>query len=140
MRKHVLLFVISILFAGVLFAQDTQRPLVAGTYRGNLPCEDCKIIETSLDLKYGTDSTGEFSLRDKYVSKGGTDITSRISGEWIIAKDIFEGNKVMMIILNYDNEDKAMYFVLKADGNLLPLDKERHRLASDIDCTLRRLL
>ena len=140
MSKHILLFIVSILFSGFARAQDIQKPMVAGTYKGNLPCEECKIIETSLDLNYGTDSTGEFSLRDKYVSKGGTDVTSRVSGEWIIAKDIFEGRKVMMIILNYDNEEKAMYYVLNADGSLQPLDKDRHKVTADIDCTLKKML
>lgn len=140
MKKQALLFIACIISCCAALAQDVQKPMVAGTYKGKLPCEECKIIETSLDLKYGTDSTGEFSLRDKYISRGGTDVTSRISGEWIITKDIFEDKKVMMVILNYDNEDKAMYYVLNADGNLQPLDKERHKITADIDCTLKRML
>lgn len=116
-----------------------QTASVAGTYKGKLPCEECKVIETELELYYGTDTSGEFALRDKYISEGGTNMAYRVKGDWIVKQDIIDGQICKVIVLDYDNEDKIKYYRLKADGNLLPLDQDKHALKATIDCTLKKV-
>lgn len=127
--------------AGMLFVSGVyaQQANVVGTYKGKLPCEECKIIESELELFYGTDTSGAFSLRDKYISEGGTNMASRVKGDWIIKQDIVDGQICKVVMLDYDNEDKIRYYRLKADGNLLPLDQEKHAIKADIDCTLKKV-
>lgn len=134
--KHIL-FIIGLLACNAAIAQDTAR-IVAGTYKGKLPCEECKVIESELELKYGTDTTGEFSLRDKYISEGNTSIMSRIKGDWVMKRDIVDGNKCTVIALDYDNEEKIRYYILRQDGNLVPLDGDKHPLKANMDCTLKK--
>lgn len=120
-------------------AQDSVVS-VAGTYKGHLPCEECKYIEAELELNYGTDSTGEFVLRDRYVNPGGTNITSRRKGDWIVRRDEVDGQKTWVVILDYDNEDKMVYYLVKPDGNIYPLDENKHQQKADIDCTMKKQL
>ena len=86
---------------------------------------------------YGTDTSGEFSLRDKYVERKevGRNLIARTKGEWIRIKDAKLG---YMIVLNNDNTDKAMYYLLNKDGSLLPLDKELQKIDAPMDMTLRK--
>ncbi len=139
MRK-LLLFAIVVCGFSVLRAQEAPVavaiPDIAGTYAGKAPCADCEFIETELELAYGTDTSGEFSLRDKYVGKQGG-IMSRVKGEWARVVDAKAG---VLVVLNNDLPEKAMYYRLTKDGNLLPLDQELNKVESPIDCTLRRKL
>ncbi len=141
MRKQISILLTCFFTVIAAHAQEGKYATVPGVYKGNMPCEECKIIETELELTYSTDSTGTFSLRDKYISEGSKEaISSRIKGEYAIHSDVINTTKATVIVLNYDNEDKAIYYLLKADGNLLPLDKEKRPITAQIDCTLKRLL
>lgn len=135
MNKWIAVLTTTILYT----ASYGQETTVAGTYKGKLPCEECKIIESELELSYGTDTSGAFSLRDKYISEGGTNMASRVKGDWIIKQDIVDGQICKVVLLDYDNEDKIRYYRLKADGNLLPLDQDKHAIKADIDCTLKKV-
>lgn len=125
--------------SGQVLAQDSTLS-VAGTYKGKQPCDECKEIQTVLELSYATDTTGEFSLRDKYVNPGGTNITSRRKGDWILRPDVVDGQKTWVVTLDYDNEEKITCYMLKASGDLVPLDENKHPLRADIDLTLKKEL
>ena len=126
-------------------AQETAAPLplissLAGTYKGDMPCADCRKIESELQLDYETDSTGRFSLRDKYMGKQGSDIMSRIAGAWVVIKDVTDGVPVKLIVLNHDLQDKIIYYKVKQDGNLLPLDSDKQKISCPSDCTLKKIV
>lgn len=136
MGKQTLTFLFVLCFAA---ARGQSHDMVAGTYKGRQPCEECKVIETELELKYGTDTSGEFSLRDKYITgNGGTDITSRMRGDWTMITEKQEGSRLRLVVLDYDNEDKVRYYLWRTDGNLVPLDQNKQPIKADIDCTLRK--
>ncbi len=117
-------------------AQDTPpTPLFSGTYAGKAPCADCKIIETELELKYGTDTSGEYALRDKYIGHQGMDMKSLVKGEWVRLYDPKVG---VLIILDSDVPDKTAYYLYRKDGSLAPLDKDLHKIEAAIDCSLTR--
>ena len=132
------LLIASLFFVGPLLAQQV---LVSGVYKGHQPCEECKVIESELELMYGaTDTSGEFSLRDKYISEaGGTNMASRVKGDWVMKQDIIDGQICKIVVLDYDNEDKIRYYRVKGDGNLLPLDADKHPVKATIDCTLKKV-
>lgn len=123
--------------------QQVYRPLpdvlkLTGTYKGLLPCEDCKAIATELELRYSTDTVGEYSLRDKYMGKHGADIASHIKGEWIATKDKIDGQSVTLIVLNYEDEEKVAYYLLNSDGSLLVLDQSKHKADPAKPTTLKK--
>ncbi len=117
-------------------AQDaTPQPLFSGTYVGKAPCADCKLIETELELIYGTDTSGEYALRDKYIGRQGMDMKSLVKGEWVRMYDAKVG---MLIVLDADVADKTSYFLYRKDGSLAPLDKDLHKIEAPIDCSLTK--
>ena len=141
----LLLFIVCLLQLPNLYGQNEtlqQQPAlmasISGNYKGKAPCTDCDIIETELELDYDTDSTGHFSLRDKYVSKKGSDMMSRIKGEWMLVRSNADARSVWLVELNYDTPEKAIYYLVKPDGTLQPLDSERKPISAPIDCTLKK--
>ena len=143
--RAVLLIIICFLSVRCSYAQEEVPPplpfiaSISGTYKGNVPGDDGVIIETELELNYVTDSTGQFSLRDKYKVKGGNDMMSRVKGEWMMEKNVAPGNKAdIYIVLNYDRPEQAVYFLRKPDGGLTPLDGDRKPITAATDCTLKK--
>ena len=145
MRVYLIVFAF-IMFALPSKAQEffdttvvkSKYPSVAGTYKGSLPCEECKIINAELELIFGTDSTGEFALRERYISDKGTDIASRIKGNWKMDIEMLSGKMTTLIIINEDLPEKQQYYLLKADGSLLPLDSEKQPMKAAIDLTMKK--
>ena len=127
-----------------VWAQEgTNNPLpfiagISGSYRGVAPCDDCKRIETELELSYDTDSTGHFNLRNKYVGNGGSDMASRISGAWMVEQAKNELRTAVYIVLNFETPDKVIYYLRQQNGNLLPLDNERKPITAATDLSLNK--
>ena len=140
MKKHLWTVLILTGSAGSLYAQDGQsRPLkmvaeLSGSYKGMLPCTTCTGVEEVLELSYNTDTTGAYLLIDHYLGKNGKEITSasKREGEWIAVKDIYDGKACTMLVLNYDNSDKYLFYALTQQGTLLPLDSDKRPLYGDI--------
>ena len=107
----------------------------AGTYAGRSVCKECDSILTELELMYGSDTSGQFALRDRYMSRKGTNLMSRIKGDWIRVIDPRYGT---MIILENDVPEKARYYLVLHDGNLAPLDANKQRVIAPIDLKLTK--
>jgi hypothetical protein len=135
MRKLLFVFLFLFVSPALKAQEEVLTSSYVGTYYGKAPCSDCKVIESILDLSYGTDTSGEFSLRDKYIGKSGVDIISRMKGEW---QRVLNPKAGTLIVLNYDNTEKTMYYLLNRDGSLAPVDENLHKIESPIDCTLRK--
>ena len=132
--RILLLFVLSVFCSPAAWAQDAPAPPeYAGTYAGKAPCADCKIIEAELELHYGTDTSGEFALREKYVRESCVSMVSRRKGDWV---RVFEPKLGTLIVLDNDVPDKTSYYLFKKDGSLLPLDKELNKLGDGVERTL----
>ncbi len=140
--KHVFTSVAIVLSCLVAVARPylplKQEVNVTGTYNGKAPCEDCTFIEVELDLNYGNDTSGEFSLREKFISKGGTDISSRMTGEWALEQDGEGAKRNTYVALNYDLSEKTIYYLVKTDGKLVPVDADKKETASMAEWALSR--
>lgn len=112
--------------------------IVAGSYIGNLPCDDCPGIQSELELLYVNDSLGQYRLRNKYLGKGNGTITAFNEGEWIVIKDAYEGKLSTFILLDYDDLDKIKYYLLKDENNLVPLDAEKKPITATKEVLLHK--
>ncbi|MBC7554803.1 MAG: hypothetical protein H7257_12585 [Taibaiella sp.] len=141
MGKLLLLFIM-LLCGGGLAAQEAApvKPDYSGTYSGSAWSTDSALVLTELELIYGTDSTGTFSLRDKYTGKKGPDIASRIKGEYTIAAETLDGHKVTLVTLSDEQQNKIMYYLLKAGDILEPLDDDKHTTEAAATHTLKKKL
>ncbi len=145
MKKYLFLFFV-VFAASKVFAQEADStpvhvslyPNCGGTYKGKAPCEECKVIESELELEPDTDSSGHYFLIDKYIAEKGTDIASRRKGDWLLVNDVFEGKKVFMVVLDFDFPDKSQFYLLQKDGNLQPLDKDKKKIQSTIDMLMKK--
>jgi hypothetical protein len=126
------------------YGQDKlPRPLntvdiVAGSYIGTLPCADCPGIQSELELLYVNDSLGQYRLRSKYLGKGNGNITALNEGEWIVVKDAYEGKLSTYVLLDYDDQEKIKYYILKDENNLVPLDAEKKPLTAAKEVLLHK--
>lgn len=135
MRKLFVLLACLFIFFAANAQEVATQPIFTGTYAGKAPCADCKIIETELELIFGTDTSGEYALRDKYIGRQGTDMKSLVKGEWVRMYDAKVG---VLIVLDGDVADKTSYYLYRKDGSLAPLDKDLHKVEASIDCSLTK--
>jgi|GEM_PF-2884807 len=142
------LFILGI-FLGSSFIASAQYeytvlPLVAqvsGTFHGHMPCEDCRTIEVEMELSYLSDTTGSYTIRDKYMGKEKTEVISmsRRSGQFMVVKEVVDHDKLNLVMFDYDYPEKTTYCILKTDGNLIPLGDDKKPIEPQADCLLKKV-
>ena len=135
MKKLLTIIAITIASTCAPAQEEKLSYSYAGTYAGKSVCKECDSMLTELELMYGTDTSGQFALRDKYMSKKGVSLMSRMKGDWIRVIDPRFGT---MIILDNDLPEKTRYYLVLHDGNLAPLDANKQRMIAPIDLKLTK--
>jgi hypothetical protein len=119
---------------------DEKAPTLAGTYIGSQPYLNANRIETTLTIQCKDScNSGNYILRDKYV---GTPMGDRVSvrrGKWKTDPQGTPTNIIRkVIVLDADKPGKSAFYMVKDDGNLLPLDSSKLPLQNLLDPTLEK--
>ncbi len=111
--------------------------LLVGEFEGVLPCADCSGLDTRLQLKEDKAGAGKgtYSLSENYIGKSKTPFRS--SGRWAAVKGTPKDPAATVYALDPGNSKKARYFLLRADGSLLSLDRERNEIDAPFDLSLK---
>ena len=146
MKRFVFAFCVFLSSSYIAAAQYeyTVLPLVAqvaGTFKGHLPCEDCRTIETEMELNYLSDTTGSYTIRDKYMGKEKTEVISmsRRNGLFMVVKEVVDHDKLTLVMFDYDYPEKTTYCMLRSDGNLIPLGEDKKPVEPQADCILKKI-
>ncbi len=145
----VRLFIISIFFICSMAAKGQQIPSaiekklvdLPGTYIGKMPCADCSGIETTLTLQCDSLCRGGRYMRiDKYLNTKNGDQSNKIKGRWgLVDQNNLTEHSIVFIALYVEDTAKVGVYELKKDGNLLPVDKDMHKIEAKMDITLKKL-
>lgn len=113
---------------------------LSGTYEGSMPCADCNRIETTLTLECTAPcKEGTFILKDKYAGTPKGDQLNTKKGKWnFAARSKMADSTKTIIVLDPDKAGRSAFYLVKEDGNLLPLDKDMKKPDGPFDGTLMR--
>ncbi len=114
-------------FCSAVYAQK-----VDGTYKGKLPCADCRAIETMLILKSDTIGQGTYVLTNKREGGQTWDSVQSDKGRWYKLHFTYEHKEMkqpagitMVIGMAVKGQPgRSTLYGLKKDGNLIPLEIE----------------
>jgi putative hemolysin len=111
--------------------------LVVGEFEGVLPCADCSGLDTRLKLKEEKSGAGRgtYFLSESYIGKSKTPFKS--SGRWAVLKGTPKDPSATIYALDPDNPEKTRYFLLRPDGSLLSLDRERNQIDAPFNLSLK---
>ncbi|MGE0095238.1 MAG: DUF333 domain-containing protein [Alphaproteobacteria bacterium] len=120
---------------GALAAAGSSH--LVGEFEGVLPCADCSGLDTRLQLKEDKAGAGKgtYVLSENYIGKSKTPLKS--SGRWAALKGTPKDPSATVYALDPGNAKKARYFLLRADGSLLSLDRERNEIDAPFDLSLK---
>lgn len=111
--------------------------LLPGEFEGVLPCADCSGLDTRLKLKEDKAGAGKgtYFLSENYIGKSKTPFKS--SGRWATLKGTPKDPSATVYALDPDDSGKTRYFLLRADGSLLSLDRERNEIDAPFNLSLK---
>ena len=118
---------------------STTNTAYTGTYKGVLPCADCKGIEMELTLLLdGKSKSKQFILKQKYIGKSTASNAETITGKWFMATGNKQNPKAKILQLIPDTNSDLLYFELMKDGSIKLLDRGQEQYKSKLNYTLRK--
>lgn len=141
MAVSVLRFIAAAILAAALCSgialAATNSPHVVGEFEGMLPCADCSGLDTRLRLQEDKAGAGKgtYFLSENYIGKSKTPFKS--SGRWATLKGTPKDPAATVYALDPDKPKKTQYYLLRADGSLLSLDRERNEIDAPFDLSLK---
>ena len=127
MVKLVLRLIIATILATSLWSGVARTasgsPHLVGEFAGVLPCADCSGLDTRLRLQEDKAGAGKgtYALSENYIGKSKTPFKS--SGRWVALKGTPRDPSATVYALDPGNSKKTRYYLLRADGSLLSLDR-----------------
>lgn len=121
-----------------LLAVPAQAKTILGEFEGTLPCADCSGLETKLTLletKPGS-GKGTYRMSENYLGKSKTPIRS--TGRWETRTGTPKDPSATVYVLDPDKPQKTQYYLLRPDGSLLTLDRERNEIDAPFNLALQR--
>lgn len=106
-----------------------------GEFEGVLPCADCAGLDTRLRLEAEKPGAGTYFLSENYIGKSRTPLRS--SGPWAVLKGMPRDPAATVYALDPGNPKKTRYYLLRPDGSLLSLDRERNEIDAPFDLSLK---
>jgi NlpE N-terminal domain len=114
---------------------------IPGLYKGMLPCSDCYCVDVMLLLQGESPFfTGSYFMREHNRDGKNTEQWNKRRGNWhIVHAGTSTDRHRLLIALDWQTPDKATYFLLNKDGNLVPLDKDQKEITSKtLDVTFKK--
>jgi hypothetical protein len=127
----------------VKYIRRTENESLAGTYTGSMPSAVCNRVETTLTLQCGPPCReGSFTLTEKYVGTPKAPKSSKVNaskGQWSFAGNTAVADSTKnVIVLDEGKPGLQSYYLVKENGNLLPLGKDLKKSNSPFDGMLQK--
>ncbi|GAA4425655.1 hypothetical protein GCM10023188_06810 [Pontibacter saemangeumensis] len=121
-------------------APKTAMAAPAGTFRGTIPCTDCKGIDTELVLNGDANgSSRTFTMRQTYLGKPADKNVVVSSGKWFLAKGNNQDPDAMTLqLIPTEGINDMLYFVQVSDTEIKLLDKKQTAIQRNHNYSLKK--